>query len=401
MLTALAAMSCNTIAAEPACRLCGARLHHSLLDLGSLPLATRTLAPGEADRLYPLHVWLCDACGLAQIADIVSLGAAAVPPLAARPEPSVGRTGRYAETLRQRVRLDAGSLVIEVGPTDGLLLRHFEDSGIAVLGIPADAVGFNTETAMQAAVQHGCADLVVAHHILPQAADLFDCAAGLACILRPKGVLSMQFPHLLSLIQRVQFDAFRHDTYTYLSLPVIERLLRSIGLRVFDAERVTDDGGSLRVLACHAHSPLPARPGVKAVRQAEALAVADPALYAGFNDRVAVVRDDIRAFLQVRREAKRRVAAYGATARGATLLNCCDVTEQEIACVADTDTTRHGRLLPGSRIPIVPVETLMQDPPDDVIILPWPNAAGIALRLQPLRRAGAQFWTMLPRIGRV
>jgi len=318
MLTMLATKPHPHTAAEPGCRLCGARLHRSLLDLGNLPLATRSRAAGEADARYPLHVRLCDDCGLAQIPDAPP-GVHAPP----RPSPSpcsgasASRAGRYAGVMRERFRLDTGSLVVEIGLNDGTLLPHLQAAGIPVLRIPAEAADFNTETAMEAAVRHGCADIIVAHNVLPHAHDLFDFAAGLACILRPNGVLSLQFPHLLSLIQRLQFDAFRHDTYTYLSLPVAERLLRSVGLRLFDAERVPDEGGSLRLHACHAQSPHPTRHGLKVVRLAEALENGDqPALCAEFSDRVAVAREDIRTFLRVRREADRCVAAYGATARG-------------------------------------------------------------------------------------
>jgi hypothetical protein len=387
------------LAPEPSCRLCGARLHRLLLDLGDQPLATVLLAAGQAERRYPLRVWQCGACDLVQVADGPPPDAAIAP----RPAPSLyrdsaARAGRYGETLRERFRLDADSLVIEIGTQDATLLRVFETAGIPVLGLPADTV-CNTETAMDVAVRHGCADVVVAHNVLPHAADLFDCAAGLACILRPNGVLSLQFPHLLSLLQRVQFDAFRHDTHAYLSLPAAERLLRSVGLRVFDAELVPEDGGSLRLHACHAHSPRPARPGVKAVRQAEA--AAQEGRPDTFADRVALARDDIRTFLRVRHEAGRRVAAYGATARGIALLNACGITAQEITCAADAEPVRHGRSLPGSHIPVVPVEALMHAPPDDMIILPWPNAPEIAARLQPLRRAGTLLWTVLPRIARV
>jgi hypothetical protein len=399
MLNTLTAGSAHVAPAEPHCRLCGARLHRSLLDLGDLPLATRTLAAGKKDRLYPLHVRLCDDCGLAQVAHVVS--SPAIIPTALSPA-TASRIGRYAEGLRDRFRPAADSLVIEIGKTDSPLLPVFGQAGVPTLGIPADAADFNTETAMEIAVRHGCADIVVAHDILPHAADLFGFAAGLACILRPNGVLSLQFPHLPALIQRAQFDAFQHDIPAYLSLPVTERLLRSVGLRAFDAERVPDDGGSLRLHVCHSHSPRPKRPGLKTVRMAEAEMInGQPAFYTGFSDRVAVVRDDIRAFLRNRQEAKRRVAGYGAGPRGVTMLAWCGMTAREVARVADSEPAVHGRVLPGSHIPIVSVEALMQAPPDDLIILAWPSAAEITLRLQPLRRTGTQFWTMLPRIGRV
>jgi hypothetical protein len=268
---------------------------------------------------------------------------------------------------------------------------------------------------------------VIANNVLPHAPDLFDLVAGLACILRPNGVLTLTVPHLLALVQKLQFDAFRHDSYSYLSLLVLEHVLRAVGLRVFDAERLPDQGGSLRAQACHVDAPHATRPGLKAVRLAEGYgdqaqgnqaqgnqaqgnqAQGNQAqgdqdrrdIYAGFSELVAAAQHEIRDFLETRRSAGRRVVAYGAETRGTMLLNGCGITATEIACVADPDPARHGRVLPGCRIPIVPVEALLEDPPDDIIILPWPRAAEIALKLLPLRQIGTQLWTPVPRIARV
>jgi C-methyltransferase C-terminal domain/Methyltransferase domain/Putative zinc binding domain len=403
--------------AEPACRLCGARLHRTLIDLGPLPLANRTVAADEPDPgLFGLHVRICDECTLVQLADAPETVASAGACLPARFAACPAQARRQAETARKRWRLDAKSLVIEVGSHDGTLLRHFQAAGAQVLGIepdpapaaaaleagiPTEIAPFNTETAMQVAVRFGRADLVVAINVLPHARDLFDFAAGLACILRPNGVLTVQVPHLLALVQKLQFDAFRHDSYSYLSLRVLEHVLRSVGLRVFDAERLPDHGGSVRVHACHAVAPHSARFGLKAVRLAEAGDRDQEDLYTGFAGRVAAAQDEIREFLRTRHAAGRRVAGYGVAARGSMLLNRCGITTAEIACVAGPDPAMHGRLLPGSRIPVVPVETLLADPPDDVIILPWPDAAEIALKLAPLRQRGTHLWTPLPRIVRV
>ncbi len=270
------------------------------------------------------------------------------------------------------------------------------------LGIRTEISFFNAETAMDIAVRHGRADLVVADNVLPEVADLFDFAAGFAAILRPKGVVTFSFPHVVSLIQKVQFDAFRHGRYSYLSLLVLERVLRSVGLRAFDAEQLPDHGGSLRVYACHTHGPQAARPALKALRQAETLAGLDqPQGYLSFAARADAAREDVRAFLQVRRAGGRRVAAYGAAARGITMLNCCGITTAEISCVADPDVTKHGRFLPGSQIPIVAPDALVASPPDDLIILPWTTSPEIAAGLLPMRQKGTQFWTAIPAIKRV
>jgi len=355
----------------------------------------------------------------------VQVDEVAPPETIAAPRPSLSsrwvggltQARRYADTMRKRLRLGSESLVIEVGSNDGNLLRHFRAAGIPVLGIeqapiaaaaaaeigiPTEVIGFNTETAMDVAVRHGSAALVIANNVLQHVPDLFDFTAGLANILRPNGVLGLQVPYLLSLVRKVQFDAFRHDCYTYISLRVLEHLLRSVGLRVFDAELLPDHGGSLRVHACHAVGPHAARPGLKTVRLAEGFTEQERRdFYAGFGDRAAMARDDIRDFLRNRRAAGRRVAAFGAATRGSTLLNVCEITTREIDCVGDLDPARHGRLLPGSRIPVVPLEALIAEPPDDILILPWPDTADIMLDLMKLRQHGTQFWTALPRIARV
>jgi 2-polyprenyl-3-methyl-5-hydroxy-6-metoxy-1,4-benzoquinol methylase len=408
------------VPSDPGCRLCGAKLHRSVLDLGNQPLANRTVAAGSPDPpAYPLHARICDNCKLVQIGDAASPEAVTAPHvfLSSTSPIRVEQAGRYAAAMRKSLNLGAKSLVIEIGSNDGYLLRHFHIAGIPVLGIdparnaasaaehlgiPTEIGQFNTSVAMEIAVHRGRADLLVANHVLHHASDLFDFAAGCTCLLRPNGVVTLQVPHLLSLLQKVQFDAFRHDSYVYLSLQVLERVLRSVGLRVFDAEREPDHGGSLRIHACHVISANPARPGLKAVRMAEAFAEQDRrGLYAAFSERVATACEDIRGFLQNKRAAGRRVAAFGAAARGSTLLNACGISTDMVSCVADLDPAKHGRSLPGSRIPIVSLDTLMRDPPDDILVLPWTNAVETAAPLQSLRQKGTQLWTPVPRMARV
>lgn len=388
-----------------------------------MPSATHTLAAEDgADKTelsYPLRASVCDTCLLVQIdraAQAAPLGCHHAF-LSSRSALGLDQARRFAAAMRQRLGLGAKSLVIEVASNDGYLLRHFQAAGVPVLGIEpavnaaiaAQALGiptqidfFNAGTAMEIAAQHGRADLVVADNVLPEVPDLFDFAAGIAGILRPHGVVTFRFPHILSLIQKIQFDAFRHDRYAYLSLLVLERVLRSVGLRVFDADRLPDHGGSLRVHACHTREPRATRPSLKAVRQAEMNAGLDqPESYSTFAARAEAAREDVRTFLRARGASGRRVAAFGAAARGNTLLNCCDVTVDEIAWVADPDPAKQGRRLPGSHIPIVSPATLLGARPDDLIILPWPSASEIAAGLLPLRQKGTQLWTLTPSIRRV
>jgi hypothetical protein len=238
--------------------------------------------------------------------------------------------------------------------------------------------------------------------VLPLVPDLFDFAAGLASIVRPNGIVSITVPHVLQLLQYLQFDAFRHDVRTYLSLRVLERLLCSVGLRVFDAERISEEGGKLRVHACPAAARFSARPSLKTVRTAEAMAeLENPGLYANFAARVQATREQIRDFVSLRQAAGRSVMAYGVNPRASMLLNACGLDHRHIVAATDTGTVAVRHCLPGSRIPIVPLQTVHDVAPDDLLILPWVHAHEISGALQPLRHYGTQVWSLLPRIMRV
>ena len=289
-----------------------------LIDLGHTPLANRTVgaqdAWGDDEPSYPLRASVCDTCLLVQIedaapADQVGCNHAflsSAPPCvstthAALPQQfgNVLASGQLPGD-RDRIKRRLPAALFPGGASRCWEIDRGERSERgAVLGIPTEIGFFNAETAMEIAVQRGRADLVVADNVLPEVTDLFDFAAGFAGILRPNGVVAFQFPHVLSLLQKTQFDAFRRDRYSYLSLLVLERVLRSVGLRVFDAERLADHGGSLQVYACHARGPRAGRPSLKAVRHAESWAGLDRAeSYQAFGPRMEAARDDVREFLE-------------------------------------------------------------------------------------------------------
>ncbi|HQT76674.1 MAG TPA: class I SAM-dependent methyltransferase [Rhodopila sp.] len=405
------------------CRLCGARLHEDLIDLGCLPLAGHSV-PADATLVEParhLRIRVCGACTLVQTHDPMPSMPLPRSDLQ-RSAPRREHARRLAAALIQKWRLGPDSRVVQVGSGDGMLLRHFRTAGIAAVGIdargvdareidaypdatpdiPTETTVLTTETAMDIAVKLGRADVVIVDGVLPKVLDMFDFAAGLASIVRPNGIVSITVPYVLPILQQLQFDALRHDVHAYLSLRVLERLLCSVGLRVFDAERLPENGGLLWLHACVANARFPARHGLKAIRTAETLAETDPpGLYDGFSARVGAARDHIREFVTLRQAAGRYVAAYGATARSSMLLNVCGLTSRDVACVADIDPAPFGRRLPGSRVPIVPLQMLKGDPPDDLLILPWPDAHEIAGTLQAPRHRGMQLWTLLPRIARV
>lgn len=400
------------------CRLCGAKLHQDLIDFGPLPVLRKARsAGGEVDAPSErLRIRVCDVCTLVQCPGPQTMSDetedASIDTQPAANPLYTERLAHLAAALIQKWRLSPGMRVIQVGSGDGMLLHLLVNAGAVVLGIDADAspdcdipterMAFGAESAMDLAVRKGRADVVVVEGMLPCVPDLFDFAAGLASIVRPNGIVTITVPYIVPILQQLQFDAFRHDVGAYFSLKVLERLLCSVGLRVFDAERLQEEGGLLRIHACPAQARFSARPGLKIVRTAETLAASDtPGLYTGFSARVSTVRDQIRDFVALRRAAGRRVAAYGVTPRGCMLLNVCGLTAEEVACVAGEEPMAFGPVLPGSHVPVVPVQAIRDNPPDDLLVLPWFYGYDVAAQLQHLRHRGMQCWALLPRIARV
>lgn len=405
--------------APPACRLCHAPLTRCVVDLGATPLANAYVTPAQAaagpDRAYPLRVLVCDRCLLVQVAETLppeAIFAADYAYFSSFSTSWVAHARRYAAAMIERFRLGPDSLVAEVASNDGYLLQHFRAAGIPVLGIEpagdvaaaARRIGVRTEqmffgagTAAGLAARHGRADLIAANNVLAHVPDLVGFAAGFTALLAPEGVATFEFPHVLRLLEQGQFDTIYHEHFSYLSLLVVEHVLRDAGLRAFDVEGLPTHGGSLRVFACHAASSHAPRSGLTAVRALEAEAgLHNPARYDGFAPRVAAMCAAFRQFVGARVMEGRRVAGYGAAAKGNTLLNCCGITAGDMVCVADRNPAKQGKLLPGSRIPIVSPDALAAERPDDVVVLPWNIATEAAGELAPLRAAGTRLWLPLP-----
>jgi SAM-dependent methyltransferase len=289
---------------------------------------------------------------------------------------------------RQRFGLNETSQVIEVASNDGYLLKHFVAAGVPVLGIepaenvadvarqagvPTEARFFGKETAADLVSRGLAADIVIGNNVLAHVPDINDFVGGLSAVLKPDGVVSVEFPHLLRLIENIQFDTVYHEHFYYLSLLAVEKVFAAHSLKVFDVEELPTHGGSLRVLACRTGSTAhPLCPGVAKVRADEAAAGFDRvATYEAFQSRVAPIKDGLLAFLkQAKREGK-TVAAYGAAAKGNTLLNFCGVGTDLIAYVVDRNPHKQGHFLPGSKLPIHAPEKLDETKPDYVLILPW------------------------------
>jgi SAM-dependent methyltransferase len=402
------------------CRFCQAPLTQRFADLGSTPLANSYLsveALALKEPTYPLVAFVCSDCRLVQ-AD------AFVPPedifshyayFSSYSASWVQHARRFAAMATERFGLSSSSQVIEVASNDGYLLRHFVEAGIPALGIepaenvaevarasgvPTEARFFGIATA-QDLVQRGlAADLVVGNNVLAHVPDINDFVAGLSSVLKPDGVVSVEFPHLLRLIEDVQFDTIYHEHFYYLSLLAVERVFAAHGLRVFDVQELPTHGGSLRVLACLTPSRVHGDgAGVSKVRADEAAAgITDDIIYRSFQDRIAPIKDGLLTFLHDAKRAGHSVAAYGAAAKGNTLLNFCGVGTDLIDYVVDRNPHKQGHFLPGSKLPVHAPEKLAETRPDYVLILPWNIKDEVVAANSEVRSWGGRFVIAVPEI---
>lgn len=398
------------------CRYCAAPLTRILVDLGKTALANSYATPGTPapDPGYELCARVCDSCFLVQVADAVP-AEAIFSHYAYFSSFSTGwlkHAKAYAEAMTQRFGLGAGSRVVEMASNDGYLLQYFVQRGVPVLGVePAANVaeaarvrGVETEvaffgrvTAQRLAGQGIAADLMASNNVLAHVPDINDFVAGVPLLLKPEGVWTIEFPHLLNLIELVQFDTIYHEHYSYLSLVFVERLLASHGLRAFDVETWPTHGGSLRVFACHRAASYTEGAGLYEARAREKAAGLDtPRAYDDFAPRVQRVRDGLLAFLGDAKERGKIVAAYGAAAKGNTLLNYSGVGEDLIAYVVDKNPAKQNKLLPGSRLPIHAPAHLYATKPDYIVILPWNVRDEVVAELPGVREWGAQWVTAIP-----
>jgi len=294
------------------------------------------------------------------------------------------------------------------------MLQYFVEAGVPVLGVepsantaevaiakgvPTEVRFFGEETAKDLAASGKSADLLAAKNVMAHVPDINDFVAGIAAILKPEGVFTVEFPHLLKTVQQVQFDQIYHEHFTYLSLVAVEKVFARHGLRVFDVEQVPTHGGSLRVFACldgatHAESA-----NVQRIRDAEQDAGLDrPEGYADFTAKVEKVRDDLLAFLATAKAEGKTVAGYGAAAKGNTLLNYAGLTADDITMIGDRSPAKQGRLAPGSRIPIVTPEAVLESRPDYVFILPWNLRDELTAQFASIREWGGKFLTAIPEL---
>ncbi|RSZ44347.1 MULTISPECIES: class I SAM-dependent methyltransferase [unclassified Variovorax] len=401
------------------CRHCHAELSLQLMDLGSSPPSNAYLGAAQLaapEKWYPLRVLACSQCWLVQTEDYAhyaELFSSDYAYFSSYSTSWLAHSKRYVDEVVRRFALSPASHVVEVAANDGYLLQYVQQAGIPCTGIEPTAgtaraarekglsvveAFFGVALARQLVAEGKAADLIAANNVLAHVPDINDFVAGFAELLKPHGVATFEFPHLMRLVADCQFDTIYHEHFSYLSLSAVHRLFEANGLCVFDVEELATHGGSLRVFAQRRDT------GERAVEATVARLLAveldagltTPAYYEGFQSRADDVRDGIVTFLIEARRAGKRVGAYGAAAKGNTLLNYAGIRPGLLPWVVDRNPAKQGQYMPGSRIPIVDEARLQREKPDYVLILPWNLKAEVMSQLAYIREWGGQFVCAVP-----
>ena len=403
------------------CRHCHSLIRLPLIDLGSAPPSNAYLTHvtlRRPEKWFPLKVVVCESCWLVQ-AEAYSRAAELFNEEYAYFSSFSSQWLRHAESyvsdMAERFGLDGESFVVEVASNDGYLLQYVKDRGIRCLGIEPTASTaaasrikgidtieefFGVELAARLAADGQQADLMAANNVLAHVPDINDFAKGFVVLLKPHGVATFEFPHLLNLIEEAQFDTIYHEHFSYLSLNTVNTIFAANGLSVFDAEEHPTHGGSLRVFAQRADTgrhPRTNRLGDLMEKELRA-GMRGAAFYADFQAKAEKVKDDFLAFLIEARRGGKKVAAYGAAAKGNTLLNFAGVRPDLLSYVVDKNPAKQGKFMPGSRIPIVDESRMRKGKPDYIVILPWNLAAEITGQLSYVREWGGKFVTAVPSL---
>lgn len=402
------------------CRHCGTPVQHRFLDLGFAPPSNAYLRADDLSRPevhFPLRVNVCDQCWLVQTEDYAAateLFSADYAYFSGTSSSWLDHAARYAAMITDRLKLGPDGFVIEVACNDGYLLKNFVAAGIPCLGIeptastaaaakelgvPVRQEFFGEVLGRELAAAGQQADLIAGNNVYAHVPDINDFTRGLAAALKPAGTITLEFPHLLPLIEHTQFDTIYHEHFSYLSLTTVTRMFAAAGLRVWDVEELPTHGGSLRVYGCHLAAPTTTTDHVDALlEREEEFGLTKLETYTTFQARADRVKDDFVAFLIEQKRAGKQVAAYGAAAKGNTLLNYAGVRPDLLPYVCDAAPSKQGRFLPGSHLPIRSPEALRDSPPDAVVILPWNIAEEVRSQLSDLADRGTRFVTAVPEL---
>lgn len=403
------------------CRHCQQTLKHVFLDLGFAPPSNAYLSAADLNRgetHYPLKLFVCGHCYLVQTQDYIQADALFAGDYAYFSSTShswLQHATAYTAMIRQRLRLDSNSHVIEIASNDGYLLRNFIAAGVPCLGIEptagtaqaAEKLGipvlqefFSAALGRKLAFEGRQADLIIGNNVYAHVPDINDFSTGIKAALKPGGTVTLEFPHLMRLIKQNQFDTVYHEHFSYLSLGTVQRILAAAGLRVYDVEELPTHGGSLRIYACHMSD---ARENAKTLKtvlaneKSQGLETLET--YLRFQSQADKVKNDLLRFLLEQKQRGKTVAAYGAAAKGNTLLNYAGVKPDLLPVVVDAAPSKQGKYLPGSHIPIHPPERLTTLKPDWILILPWNIKEEIIAQLGFVSGYGGRFVTAVPEIS--
>ena len=402
------------------CRHCGSHLEHTFLDLGFAPPSNAYLNQADLtkpEKYYPLKVKACSHCWLVQTEDYAQADELFSSDYAYFSSTSSGwlaHATNYAKSMIERFKLNANSFVMEIASNDGYLLKNFVDAGVPCLGIEptastadaAEKLGipvlrefFGEALGKQLAIKQQ-ADLIAGNNVYAHVPDINDFTRGLKAALKSSGTITLEFPHLMRLIEHTQFDTVYHEHFSYLSLYTVDRIFKAAGLRVWDVDQLPTHGGSLRIYGCHTEDTRDTNENVIALLAEEArCGLKTLETYQKFQARADKVKNDLLTFLIEQKTAGKKVAAYGAAAKGNTLLNYAGVKPDLLPFVCDAAAAKQGKYMPGSHIPILPPSALAKSMPDYVLILPWNIAPEVRLQNAALVERGAKFVTAVPELA--
>jgi SAM-dependent methyltransferase len=402
------------------CRFCGSNLKHTFVDLGMSPLCESYLSMDQLNQMepfYPLYVYVCDQCYLVQLEEYVTPEHifTEYAYFSSYATSWLEHVKKYTHQMIDRFGLDKNSFVVEVASNDGYLLQYFVEKGVPVLGIEpalnvakaAEAIGvptltefFGVECATKLAAEGKQADLIAGNNVLAQVPDLNDFVAGLKILLKPQGVITIEFPHLMRLMEENQFDTIYHEHFSYFSLITAEKIFAGHGMTLFDVEELPTHGGSLRIYGRHADdTSKPITDRLMALHDREiAAGFTDMSCYANFAEQVKETKRKLLAFLiQAKRDGK-TVVGYGAPGKGNTLLNYCGIRTDFLDFTVDRNPYKQGKFLPGTRIPIFHPDRIAEVQPDYVFILPWNFKDEIMKQMAFIREWGGQFVVPIPEV---
>lgn len=402
------------------CRFCGSSLRHTFVDLGMSPLCESYLSADHLNQMepfYPLHVYVCENCFLVQLEEYVSpqaiFGEYAY--FSSYSDTWLRHAEAYTELMVERYNIGTQSQVIELASNDGYLLQYFVERGIPVLGIePAANVAeaaikkgiptvidfFGEKLAHDLMAKNKRADVLIGNNVLAQVPDINDFVKGMKILLNPRGIITMEFPHLMRLVEENQFDTIYHEHFSYFSFITVEKIFGKYGLTLFDVEELPTHGGSLRIYACHTEDT--SKTVMERVRELRSSEVAggfkNLEHYFSFSQKVKETKRKLLEFLIQAKKEKKSIAGYGAPGKGNTLLNYCGIRTDFLDYTVDRNPYKHGKFTPGTHIPIYSPDKIKETRPDYLLILPWNFKEEIMKQMSSIRDWGGQFIVPIPEV---